>query len=160
MKPLDISLMGCLVTDLRTGAPLGRIRLVEVDQRDERIDALAIETILPNRSHPLIGQRLFNGEGVPVGTVMDILSHLSEDPAQARLLMWLQTVETSAEPVPPAEAGECLEANDYMIGQVSLCQLRGPNGEAVVNPGETITLGVIKTAKRLGLLHQLDARFP
>ncbi|MGE5707691.1 MAG: hypothetical protein ACM3YO_05105 [Bacteroidota bacterium] len=158
MKPLDISLMGCLVTDLRTGAPLGRIRTVEVDHRDERIDALAIETILPNHGHPLVGQRLFNSEGQPLGTVMDIVSILAE-PAEARILLWLQAAD-AAEPLPPSEEAEVSETGDFMIGQIAACPLRAPNGELLVEAGGVITLALVKQAKRYGILHRLEARFP
>lgn len=159
MKPLDISLMGCLVTDLRTGAMLGRIRTVEVDHRDERIDALAIETILPNHGHPLVGQRLFNADGAPLGTVMDILSILSEPSSEARILLWLQAAGV-AEPIPAGEDVEVSESGDFMIGQIASSPLRDPSGEVLIDAGETITLALVKQAKRYGILHQLEARFP
>ncbi|HEY9764957.1 MAG TPA: hypothetical protein V6C82_01265 [Chroococcales cyanobacterium] len=163
MRPLDVSLMGCLVTDLRTGGPLGRIRQVLFDPNEERIESLAAETILPNQGHPLVGQRLFGSEGSPIGTVVDVIAVLSEDLSGVRrVFLWLQPAEgQKIETVSPsAEEEPAYEANDYMVGQISLSRLSDKEGRPLISPGETITLEVVRQAKRLGLLNRLDSRFP
>ncbi|HBN08976.1 MAG TPA: hypothetical protein DD435_10125 [Cyanobacteria bacterium UBA8530] len=159
---MDVSLMGCLVTDLRTGGPLGRIRKVLFDPNEERIESLAAETILPNQGHPLVGQRLFGSEGSPIGTVVDVIAVLPEDQSGVRrVFLWLQPAEgQKTELSPSAEEESPYEANDYMVGQISLSRLSDKEGRTLISPGETITLEVVRQAKRLGLLNRLESRFP
>lgn len=154
MKPLDISLMGCPVTDFRTGALLGKIRYVVVNPQDERIQSLALDAAGYDGAHQWIGMRLYNPEGFSLGRVSDVLISSSE-----HCLVWVE-----AEPTPQQEVGsiegEPSELSDYMIGQISLCRLVDEHGKVIIEPGEVVTMGTIKEAKRLGLLHQLATRFP
>ena len=177
MRPLEFDLLGCPVTDYATGEVVGRVKVVVQSPTPGRIAQLALERLeegalreVPGASSAL-GEPLFDGRGGLLGWAVGMaeslpgggLRRLSGGGAVtggARFLLVREHWEGEGAVIDGHDLGEADSAHgDYMVGQTAACTLVDPAGQTLIRQGEVITADLLERARRLGLLHRLEATF-
>lgn len=174
MRPLDLDILGCPVTDYETGEVMGRVKVVLLSATPGRIAQLALERLEgpgPVRALGGQGEALYDRRGGLVGWVLGLaeslpgggLRRLGEAgalPRGGRFLLVREPAQEEGAVIDCHELGEGDSArDDYMVGQTAACTLVDAAGQVVIQEGEVITSELLERARRLGLLHRLEATF-
>jgi len=177
MRPLEFDLLGCPVTDYATGEVLGRVKVVVQSPTPGRIAQLALERLEDavfweaTGASPAIGEPLFDGRGSLLGWAVGMAESLpggglrrmgTAHPLSggARFLLVREHGEGEGAVIDGHDLGEADSAHgDYMVGQTAACTLVDPAGQTLIREGEVITAELLERARKLGLLHRLEATF-
>jgi hypothetical protein len=174
---LDFDLLGCPVTDVETGEVVGRVKVVVQSPTPGRIAQLALERLTDGWAReamgaaPAMGEPLYDGRGVLLGWAVGMAESLPGGGMRrlgeagpfaggTRFLLVREQAEGEGAVIDGHDLGEGDSAHgDYMVGQTAACTLIDPQGQTVIRHGEVITADVLERARRLGLLHRLEATF-
>ena len=177
MRPLDFDLLGCPVTDYATGEVVGRVKVVVQSATPGRIAQLALERLEDPEARespvgsPVIGEPLFDGRGGLLGWAVGMAESLpgggirrlgvaGPTSGGTRFLLVREQAEGEGAVIDGHVLGEGDGAHgDYMVGQMAACTLVDPLGQTLIREGEVITVELLERARRLGLLHRLEATF-
>lgn len=177
MRPLDFDLLGCPVTDYATGEVVGRVKVVVQSPTPGRIAQLVLERLddPPGRegagNSPALGEPLFDGRGGLLGWAVGMAESLPGGGMRrlgeagpfaggTRFLLVREQAEGEGAVIDCHDLGEGDSAHgDYMVGQTAACTLLDPLGQTLIHEGEVITADLLERARRLGLLHRLEATF-
>jgi len=177
MRPLDFDLLGCPVTDYATGEVVGRVKVVVQSPTPGRMAQLVMERLDDPLGRegsgysPALGEPLFDGRGGLLGWAVGLaeslpggsLRRLGEAGPFAggtRFLLVREQAEGEGAVIDCHDIGEGDSAHgDYMVGQMAACTLVDPLGQTLIREGEVITADLLERARRLGLLHRLEATF-
>lgn len=174
MRPLDFDLLGCPVTDHATGEVIGRVKGVVRAPTPGRIAQLALErleVVDEERPSPYAGEPIYDARGALLGWAVGTAESLAGGNLRRtgvthplvrgmRFLLVREQAEGEGAVIDGHEQVDSESAHgDYMVGQMAACTLIDPQGQTLIREGEVITADLLERARRLGLLHRLEATF-